>query len=92
MVVRHAWHSLSYFHLAIQLFRRTAATRMALVKWNKNQFGCVNSCIKVQEYQMDNLQWNPSSHNIEDESDIKRELDEMHKHWKSIGYKNPVYT
>ncbi|XP_060962046.1 uncharacterized protein LOC115719437 [Cannabis sativa] len=56
LVVANAWDSVERSWAPDRVFRKLGATRVALLKWNRTQFGKLDEVIKELEQKLDRLQ------------------------------------
>ncbi|XP_060960783.1 uncharacterized protein LOC133031318 [Cannabis sativa] len=56
LVVDHAWNSLSHAWVPARVFKKVRATRLVVSKWNREQFGKLDTCIQQLEHQLRDIQ------------------------------------
>uniref|UniRef100_A0A803Q907 Reverse transcriptase domain-containing protein n=1 Tax=Cannabis sativa TaxID=3483 RepID=A0A803Q907_CANSA len=77
LVVKHAWKSLSFDYALARIFRKIGATRLALSKWNREQFGKLDTYIRQLEHQLKNIQSLPAgSRSWASELEVRTTLNE----------------
>ncbi|XP_060961855.1 uncharacterized protein LOC133032052 [Cannabis sativa] len=77
LVVDYAWKSVIHSWAPARIFKKMGATRVALLHWNRSQFGKVDILIKELEKKLDRIQRLPAGMRVWDtECAIRRSLNE----------------
>ncbi|XP_060968465.1 uncharacterized protein LOC133036015 [Cannabis sativa] len=77
LIVANAWDSVAHPWAPARVFKKIGATRVALLQWNRTQFGKIDGVIRELEQNLDQMQQLPAgSRNWNSEIEVRRRLNE----------------
>ncbi|XP_062114495.1 uncharacterized protein LOC133825590 [Humulus lupulus] len=87
LVIDSAWKSYMHWHLTIALFRKVGVTRLALIRWNRDQFGNLKHEIQDLESKLHSIQTDHNGNSSWcEEAKLRGKMNELYKrleiHWQ----------